>query len=50
MVSTLLERGAEVGATDDEGGTALHYAAMGGHEEIAQVLRMSRGSKCCLVS
>jgi hypothetical protein len=38
VVTTLLERGAAIEATDEHGQTALHKAAKGGDEEIIQIL------------
>ena len=34
MVGDLLRGGAEVGATDGDGWTALHFAAEGGHRAV----------------
>ncbi|KAH8425553.1 ankyrin repeat domain-containing protein [Aspergillus melleus] len=38
MVEGLISRGAQVSTKDDKGDTALHYAAIGGHEGVAGVL------------
>ncbi len=41
-VSLLLDRGAQIGATDDDGRTALIYAAGVGSVETVQVLTVAR--------
>jgi len=38
-VRLLLERGADVEAKDNDGKTALQYAAEGGYDEIMKLLR-----------
>jgi ankyrin repeat protein len=43
VVRLLLERGADINASDDSDDTALHYAADKGHEEVVPVL-LSRGA------
>jgi ankyrin repeat protein len=42
-VRLLLEDGNDVNTTDNEGDTALHCAAIGGHEEVASLL-LSNGA------